>query len=42
MDKYGSKGIIIDKCSAEEDEPERVQKNINKQKDAKNEAEYEW
>ena len=29
-----SKGIIVDKCSTEEDESECICKNINKQKDA--------
>ena len=33
--------IIVNKCSKEEDESECVQKNINKQKNIKNEAEYE-
>ena len=37
MDEDKSKGIIIDKCSTEEDEPEWFHKYINKQKD----AEYE-
>ena len=41
MDKDESKGIIVDECSTEEDESEWVHRNINKQKDAKNEAEYE-
>ena len=41
MDKDESKGITIDKYSTEEDKSECVQKDINKQKDAKNEAEYE-
>ena len=36
-----SKGTIVDKCSMDEDESECVRKNINKQKDSKNEAEYE-
>ena len=36
-----SKDIIVDECSTEEDESECVHKNINKQKDANNEAEYE-
>ena len=40
-DKDESKGIIIDECSTEEDESECVQKNINKQKYTKHEAEYE-
>ena len=35
------KGIIVDECSMEEDESECVHKNINKQKNANNEAEYE-
>ena len=40
-DKEESKGINTNKCSTEEDESECVHKNINKQKDTKNEAEYE-
>ena len=40
-DKDESKRIIVDKCPMEEDESECVHKNINKQKDAKNETEYE-
>ena len=40
-DEDESKGIIVVKCYTEEDESECVYKNINKQKDAKNEAEYE-
>ena len=35
------KGIIVDKCSTEEEKQECVHININKQKDAKNEEEYE-
>ena len=31
--KYESKGIIVNKCSTEEDESECVYKNINKQKE---------
>ena len=38
--KDESKGIIVDECSTEEDESECVHKNIIRQKDAKNEAEY--
>ena len=41
MDKDESKGIIVDKCSTEEEKSECVQKYINKQRDANNEAEYE-
>ena len=36
-----SKGIIVNECSTEEGEPEHVHRNINKQKDTNNEAEYE-
>ena len=36
-----SKGITVKECSIQEDESECVHKNINKQIDAKNEAEYE-
>ena len=36
-----SKGIIVDGCSTEEDKPEHVHKNMNKQKYANDEAEYE-
>ena len=39
--KDTSKGIIIKKCSAEEDKSDFFHKNINKQKDANNETEYE-
>ena len=39
--KDESKGIIFDKFSTEEDESECAHKNINKQKDANNEAEYD-
>ena len=31
-DEDGPKGIIVDECSAEEDESECIHKNINKQK----------
>ena len=41
MDKDESKGITVEKCSTEEDESECVHKNINKQKGANNETEYE-
>ena len=40
-DKEESKGIIVDKCSTEEDESECVYKKINKQKDANNGTDYE-
>ena len=40
-DKNKSNSIIVNKCSTEEDKSECVNKNINKQKDAKNEIEYE-
>ena len=40
-DEDESKSIIIDECSTEEDESECVHQNMNKQKYAKNEAEYE-
>ena len=40
MEEDKSKGIIVDECSTEEDESECVHKNIIRQKDAKNEAEY--
>ena len=40
-DEDESKGIIVEKCSTEEDESECIHQNINKQKDAKNGAEYE-
>ena len=40
-DEDESKSIIVDKCSTKEDESEYVHKNINKQKDANNEVEYE-
>ena len=40
-DEDESKGIIVENYSTEEYESECVQKNINKQKDAYNEAEYE-
>ena len=36
-----SKGIIVNRCSTEEDESECVHRNINKQNDANNETEYE-
>ena len=41
MDEEESKVIIIDERSMEEDKSECVPKNINKQKDAKNEAYYD-
>ena len=41
MDKDKLKGFIVDKISTEEDESDCVHKNINKEKDAKNEADYE-
>ena len=41
MDKDESKGVIVDKCSTEQDESEYVHKKINKQKDANNEKKYE-
>ena len=41
MEKDELKGIIVDKCSTEEDESECIPKYINKQKDSNNEAEYE-
>ena len=40
-DKDKPKGIIFNECSTEEDKQECVHKNINKQKDANNESEYE-
>ena len=40
-DEDESKVIIVDKFSTEEDESECVHKNMNKQKDANNEADYE-
>ena len=40
-EEYKSKGIIVNKCFTEEDESECFQKNINKQKDANNKANYE-
>ena len=40
-DEDESKAIIVDECSTEEDESECVHKNINKQKNEKNEAKYE-
>ena len=40
-DEDESEGIIVDKCSTEEEESEWVHKNINKQKDVNNEADYE-
>ena len=40
MDNDESKVIIIGESSTDEDESKYVQKNINKEKDAKNEAEY--
>ena len=36
-----SNGIIINKCSKEEEESKCVHKHINKQKDVKNDTEYE-
>ena len=41
MDEDESKGIIVEKISTEEDESEFVHKDINKQKDANNETEYD-
>ena len=41
MDRDKSKVIIIDKSSIEESESKCVHKNINKEKYANNEAEYE-
>ena len=35
-----SKGIIVEECFKEADKSERIHTNINKQKDAENEAEY--
>ena len=40
-DEDDSKGIIFDECSTEEDKSDWVHKNINTQKDANNETEYE-
>ena len=40
-DEDESKSIIVDECSTKEDESECVHKNINKQKYAKNEVDYE-
>ena len=40
-EEYESKGIIVDESSTEKSESECVHKNINKEKDANNEAEYE-
>ena len=40
-DEDESKCIIVDKCSTEEYESEWFHKNINKQKDAKSDTEYE-
>ena len=40
MGKYGSKSIITDETSTEKSESEYVHKNVNKEKDAKNEAEH--
>ena len=40
MDKDESKVIIAEKCYTEENESECVHNNTNKQKNAKNEAEY--
>ena len=40
-DKDESKGIIFDESSTEESEAECVHKNVNKEKYANNEAEYE-
>ena len=39
--EYDSKVTTVDKCSTKKDESECVHKNINKQKDAENEAEYD-
>ena len=41
MDEDESKSIIIDESSTEKVESECVHKNINKEKDANNEAEHE-
>ena len=41
INKDESKSIIVNECSTEEDESECVHRNINKQKDANNETEYE-
>ena len=41
MDEDELEVIIVDECSMEEDVSECVHKNINKQKDANNEADYE-
>ena len=41
MDRNKSKGIIVDESSTEESELECVHINVNKEKDANNEAEYE-
>ena len=41
MDKEESKVIIADECYTEEDKSEFAHININKQKDANNDAEYE-
>ena len=40
-DEDESKGIIVDESSTEDSELEYVHKNVNKEKDANNEAEYE-
>ena len=40
-DKEKSKSIIVDEISTEESESECVHKDINKEKDAKNEADHE-
>ena len=41
MDKDESRGIIVNECYTKEEETEFIHNNINKQKYAKNEAEYE-
>ena len=40
-DEDESKSIIVDESSMEESESECVHKNTNKEKDAKNEADYD-
>ena len=39
-DEDESKGVIVNECYTQEDESEYFHKNINKQKDARNEVEY--
>ena len=41
MDKEKSKSVIVDEISTEEIKSECVHKNINKEKDANNEKDYE-